>query len=314
MSVARALVRKFSQHAVQRLIAPGDFVTRSAFEPDASEIRRWAYNSAVDTIVVGRVYRQKTTGQSGPRVVETIVRSGHSGGELFRRDVVVAREGDLDRKIGELAASILYGLSHADEAPPEGSQSSPPMPPSPATPVVSANAAGTPSSRPSDADADADSRGHGLSVATSKSEFRRDAPIEIKAEEAEIIRREEGRKLIFHRNVRVRQDNVTLRSDRLEALYRRGESEPRELIAEGRVVIVQNDRRAECDRAVYLRESSRLTCSGHAQLTQGCDIIRGERIEFDLSGDRARVEGAASIVIQPKGESPADCAVSRGKI
>ncbi len=111
---------------------------------------------------------------------------------------------------------------------------------------------------------------------------------------------------------------MILRSDRLEAAYTKGESEPHELIAEGKVQIVQNDRRAKCDRAIYQREANRLICSGHAELVQGCDIIRGESIEFDLAGEQARVEGAASIVIQSReneNESEATpCETNRGQM
>ena len=165
-----------------------------------------------------------------------------------------------------------------------------------------------------DLEGEGDSSGSGLDLVLSNSDFRDESPIQIKADEAEIINRPEGRRLIFQRNVLVRQDNVTLRSDRLEASYLKGESEPNELIAEGQVQIVQNDRRAKCDRAVYLREASRLTCTGRAELMQGCDIIRGRLIEFDLAGDQARVEGAASIVIQPKEKEPTTCTKSRGQM
>jgi lipopolysaccharide transport protein LptA len=147
----------------------------------------------------------------------------------------------------------------------------------------------------------------GLDVAFSDSKFRSDTPIEIKADEAEIIDRDEGRHLIFRRNVWVRQDSVTLRSDRLEAFYAKGESEPRELIAEGNVKVDQHDRHAKCHRAIYLRDENRLTCIGRAELVQGCDIIRGDSIEFDLAGDQARVQGAASIVIQPEDAAPSAC-------
>ena len=302
LSVAKALAARLSLRSIERLIAPGDFVAASVFEPRASEVRRWAYNSAVDTIVVGRVVSKNGAGKGGPRVVETVVRSGHSGAELSRHEVVVPLDVDLDRSVEDLAIAILAGLGHV-EPPVDDLQTGS------AAPVVFANtAAGL---RP---DSDAGSSGRGLDLELSESNFRSDAPIEIKADEAEIINREEGRKLIFQRNVWVRQDNVTLRSERLEASYRKGESDPRELIAEGRVQIVQNDRRAKCDRAIYLREANRLTCSGHAELVQGCDIIRGESIEFDLAGDQARVEGAASIVIHSKGQAPSACTQGRGQL
>jgi lipopolysaccharide transport protein LptA len=306
LSVANALATRLSHSNVERLIAPGEFVAESVFEPRASEVRRWAYNSAVDTIVVGRVFSKNGPGKEGPRVVETVIRSGHSGAELSRHEVVVPRDAELAGPIDQLAKAILVGLGHV-ESPAEDIQAGAPLP------VDATNAA---SGEPHDGDADS-SEG-GLDVVLSESAFRNDAPIEIKAEEAEIINRNEGRKLIFQRNVWVRKDNVTLRSDRLEASYQKGESEPRELIAEGKVNIVQNDRRAKCDRAVYLREENRLICSGRAELAQGCDIIRGESIEFDLAGDQARVDGAASVVIHSKEKDaeiePSACAENRGQM
>ena len=125
--------------------------------------------------------------------------------------------------------------------------------------------------------------------------------------------RDHGRELVFQRNVRVRQANVTLRSQRLEATYKKGESEPERLVADGDVLVDQNGRRAKCDHAVYLRRDQRLTCSGRAELVQGCDVVRGDSIQFWLSDDRARVEGAASIVIRPEGEAGAGCAPVKGR-
>jgi lipopolysaccharide transport protein LptA len=304
--VAAALAKRLADRDIERLIAPGDFVATSDFEPRASEIRRWAFNSAVDTIVVGRIVPSSETGEDRSQVVETILRSGHSGARFASHEVVVPRDGDLAPYIDKLADAILGDLDYVESPSAEILTGAP-------TSVDSgaADPGGGPGGETSSSES-------GLGVVLSESEFRRDAPIEIKAEEAEIINGHDGRKLIFQRNVWVRKDNVTLRSDRLEASYSKGESEPRELIAEGRVQIVQNDRRAKCDRAIYLREANRLVCSGRAELAQGCDIIRGESIEFDLAGDQARVEGAASIVIHSNEKEneheSVPCETNRGQL
>lgn len=307
LSVADALATRLSESNIERLIGPGDFVANAVFEPRASEVRRWAYNSAVDTIVVGRVFSRNARAKEGPRVVETVIRSGHSGAELSRHEVVVQHGGDFDRSVDQLATAILAGLGHVE--PPAADIQTGTSVPVPVTNGAAGESAGG---------GGADSSERGLDGMLSESSFRNDAPIEIKAEEAEIVNRNEGRKLIFQRNVWVRKDNVTLRSDRLEATYQKGESEPRELVAQGKVKIVQNDRHAKCDRAVYLREANRLTCTGRAELAQGCDIIRGESIEFDLAGDQARVEGAASVVIHSKDQDaeiePSACAEDRGQM
>jgi len=304
--VASALAKRLADRNVERLIAPGDFVATSDFEPRASEIRRWAFNSAVDTIVVGRVISVNGSGKDAPRVVETVIRAGHSGARLGEHQVVVPSDGELAPYIDQLATAILGGLGHV-ESPVAGIRASE----SAAVGSAGADSGGGP-------DGETESSERGLGVVLSESQFRGDAPIEIKAEEAEIVSGQDGRKLIFQRNVWVRKDNVILRSDRLEASYTKGESEPHELIAEGKVQIVQNDRRARCDRAIYQREANRLICRGHAELVQGCDIIRGESIEFDLAGEQARVEGAASIVIQSRENEneneSAPCTTNQGQM
>jgi lipopolysaccharide transport protein LptA len=315
VSVAKALARQLGLRNLDRLIAPGDFVAVATFEPRAAEIRRWAHNTAVDTIVVGRVSSPDENSAAPERFVETVLRSGHSGGELSRHDVVVPRGGNVNEAIERLAVEILSGLGYIEPSPKE-SRAEVPVPA-----VSSAAAHASDASDTSDTGggesqtgADAGSSSSGLEHELSRGRFRSDSPIEIKADEAEIITRDEGRKLIFQRNVWVRQANVILRCDHLEAIYQKGESEPRELMAQGRVHIVQDDRHANCDKAIYLRESNSLICRGRAELVQGCDVVRGESIEFDLASDKARVTGAASIVIQPEKSAPSDCAIDRGQM
>jgi lipopolysaccharide transport protein LptA len=295
LAISKQLAEQISRRDVERLIAPGEFVADNTFEPRAADVRRWAYNSAVDAVVVGRVY---TVGNAKrrTRIVETVVRSGHSGAELSRHEVASARGASIHESLDTLAASILSGLGYVEVPSEAGTEEN----------TEGGNVDLSKSSQPGQS-------GHSLDAERSKHGFRSDAPIEIKAEEAEIINLDGGRRLIFQRNVHVQQANISLRSDRLEALYRKGESEPRELRAEGRVAIDQGHRRAKCDRAIYRREDNRLTCSGHAELIQGCDIVRGESIEFDLAGDQARVTGAASIVIYPESEANAGCSTDRGQ-
>jgi lipopolysaccharide export system protein LptA len=297
LAIAHALVDELSRTSIERLIAPGDFVATRTFEPRAADIRRWAYNSAVDAIVVGRVY---LTGKDAKqtRFIEAVIRSGHSGAALSRH-AVSSRFGDsYQQAIAELALLISGDLGLLPESRDE-------------TPDDRRSAKATDADPPQTSEG---SEAKGLASDFSTSGFRKDAPIEISAEVAEIISRNDGRRLIFQRNVHVRQANVSLRSDRLVAFYQKGESEPRELQAEGNVRIVQDDRRASCDRATYLRKASRLVCRGHAEMVQGCDIVRGESIEFDLAGQHAVITGAASIVIEPEGDGGSACIVDEGQL
>ncbi len=296
-SIASRITEALSRYPHERLLAPSSFVAEPGLEPSSDAVRGWAYNAAVDELVLGRVL---AGGEFENERLELVVRSGHSGAERLRvtrtLPIAVARDGNkedggvLAATLASVVEELLVGLGYTDSDRGAGGDAD--------------VAAGSSSER---ADDEANT-GRGLNAKIGKSGFNSDAPIEIKADEAEIINRESGRELRFQRNVLVRQANVTLRSDELEATYTRGASEPERLIAQGRVFVDQGGRQAKCDRAVYLRAEQQLTCRGHAELVQGCDIVRGESIQFDLAGDRARVEGAASIVIRPESDGGAKCA------
>lgn len=324
---AKLLAGRLALRDLDRLIAPSAWVAEPRFEPHAEQVRRWAHSAAVDTVIVGRVFAGSSEGvsqaiasnagsapsdESGRvKQVEVVVRSGHSGAELYRHQMAVAlaegagvgADAGWAAALDPLAAAILGDLGADDRVIKGGS-----APPGTQSSADAGQAKGAGDTGEDD--------GGSFASKMDLSGFTSDAPIEINADEAEIVSRGEDRRLIFQNNVRVKQANILLLSDRLEADYRKGESEPRQLIARGHVRIDQGGRKARCDKAVYQREAQRLTCQGHAELVQGCDVVRGETIEFDLAGDQAKVQGAASIVIRPESEdgsagSPA-CAASKG--
>jgi len=286
--LADALADAMATRELDRLLSPGSFVAAPGVEPAAAAVREWAYAAAVDALVLGRV-TDATEGHPARLVV--VVRSGHSGAERARHVLDVPAPRRRKQILDDLAGEILAGLGYI-------------------APISApTNAAAAPADIPRTGSA----RGRGLDAALDQESFDGDAPIEIKADEAEIVSRDHGRELVFQRNVHVKQANVTLRSERLEASYKRGESEPERLVAQGKVFVDQGGRRAKCDRAVYMRKEQQLTCSGRAELVQGCDIVRGDSIQFWLADDRARVQGAASIVILPEQEEGAGCPNAGGR-
>ena len=317
--ISEQLSQRFARLGVERLLAPGTFVAAREFDPRADAVRTWAYRAAVDNVVVGRVERAAPRTES--RQIEAVVRSGHSGAELFRHAVHVPERAGLGSALDQLAAAIVRDLGGdplselpADVVPP--------------TPAVSANAEplaaeakradaagpGKPPVQPTASDAvergevPSDSQKSGaVDTRLGVAEFKSDEPIEIKADEAEIVAEGDGRRLVFSGGVWVHQDSLTLRSNYVEAEYVEGESEPRRLVATGAVRVEQGNRSARCDLAEYLRVSQKITCRGHAELVQGCDVVRGELIVLDLAANKARVEGAASIVISPKQATGAPC-------
>lgn len=266
-SFAARLAAQLAARRIERVVFPSELATLSVLDvrgslPEAAQVRTLASDARVDNLVVGRASRTDN-GQAVEVSVE--VRSGHSGAVVARYERYTGRAaGGLDAAADELAGAILAGLGYT----PESTDVSAPPP-----------------------------------AASTRSKSRRllasDEPITIQSDELEVIQQDDARHIIFDRNVLVTQGDVTLRSEKLDAYYSAGASQPDRLVATGRVRVSQGDRTGRCERAVYRRADQTLVCSGRAEVVQGCERLRGSKIEFDLARDRVRVTGAASVLIQP---------------
>jgi len=269
--LATRLARELSAQSTSRVVPPEQFAVQANADPRSRELRQWAEEADVDAVVVGRVSQPGEPAAGFEMAVE--VRSGHSGGSLSAYRVAVAPGVGGDRSLEAVAGSILEGLGYQVGALPDVG-------------APTAKAAGT----ITEEDAD-----DGLGF----SSLSGDEPISITSEELEVIQREDGRTVIFDHDVVVVQDDIELQADHLEALYAKGESQPDELRAAGSVRVNQGEKWASCDRAVYLRGPQTVTCVGHAQLTRDCDVVRGEKIRFDLEGEGVKVIGAAAVEMNP---------------
>jgi lipopolysaccharide transport protein LptA len=144
--------------------------------------------------------------------------------------------------------------------------------------------------------------------------LKSDAPISISADELEALSRKGQRQLEFRGHVQVTQAELSLRSDRLQAFYPPGGSQPERLVAEGSVQLVQGESRARCDHATYDVTREQLVCRGNAELQDGQNSLRGDSVEFDLAEERVVVKGNASVVIhpEPKASEPAGAPPATG--
>lgn len=128
--------------------------------------------------------------------------------------------------------------------------------------------------------------------------FERGDPISITADKLEAQDGSQRRRLTFRRNVLVRQGGLSLRADRLEAVYDAGASEPARLSALGRARIEEGTRRASCGEVSYDRDRRELFCRGEpAELWDAEDQLSGREIRFDLADHRVVVEGDTRLVI-----------------
>ncbi len=95
----------------------------------------------------------------------------------------------------------------------------------------------------------------------------------------------------FQKEVVAQQKDLTIYADDLMILFDEAGSEVNQLVAKGNVKIIQLDRRATCDEAVYDRSQNRIVLQGNPVMRQGENEVRGARVTFYVNENRSVVEG-----------------------
>ena len=120
--------------------------------------------------------------------------------------------------------------------------------------------------------------------------------------------------MVFQHTVRVRQGDLRIWCDRLEAIYGASGSGPERIETRGSVRIVQQGSELRCEHATYVRSTEVLLCrspGSKALLTRGEDQVEGDEIELHLRDGAIHVRGGARVVIPgvqgagPAGAGPA---------
>lgn len=269
--VATLLADRIGTLGVEKAVGPAEFEAAADAEPDDATAQAWAQGAGVAALVTGRITRIGTQ-----LSVDVHLRSGESGAVTGTYVAEIATPDQLDSVIDALANQILEGVA-----------------PSAGSPAVSA-AGRTAPAPPSGGAA------FGMS-------FDSDRPLSIRSDELQSVRNGESRKFIFTKNVVVVQDEMTIKSNRLEAFYPPKSSQPSQMVATGRVRMTSGENEARCDQATYERAKDLLICRGNAELQEGADCVTGNWIEFDLVADTVKVGGGATVMLggdngaQPKG-------------
>jgi lipopolysaccharide export system protein LptA len=270
------LARRLATLGIARVVGPEQLGATARAEPDASEVQGWASDADVAAIVVGRMTRV-----GSQLSVDVRLRSGATGDVAQTYVAEIARPDQVDSAVEGLAGQIADGAGDLVAV------NSPPPPVS-----------GT-------------GERSGGGSAFDLGSFDRDAPLTIRSDSLDAFQEEGERRLVFTQNVKATQADLTITSDRLEALYPDKATQPGRLVAEGRVVVVRGGHEARCDRATYERSEQRVVCRGNAELREGGDRVTGAQIEFDIESERVVVSGGASVVIQ-RGGRDADGGGSEG--
>ncbi|HME72450.1 MAG TPA: LptA/OstA family protein [Myxococcota bacterium] len=268
--VSSLLADRLATKGVGQVVGPQALGVDAKTDPSADDVKAWAAKAGVEAVVVGRTTR------TGPELaIELHLRSGATGQVVASYAAQVPQPEALPGAIDRLSDEVITGWRKARP---------------PAAPVAK-----------NGAPPGAAARGAGPgATGEAKSGFQSTAPISIKSDELEAIQKAKERFFLFTGHVFVQQDNVTLHSDRLEAYYPEGSSQPERLVATGHVVIEQEGKTAICDQATYLNTAQRIFCRGSAELRQGQDTARGKEIELQLDTERMFIRGDALVVLKPK--------------
>lgn len=103
-------------------------------------------------------------------------------------------------------------------------------------------------------------------------------------------------------NVVIGQGEMRLSADSVTVTYA-GESQQKikSLHATGQVTLVNGPDAAEAQDAVYHVENGTVTLTGNVIMTQGQNVLSGEKMDIDLATGSANVSGRVRTVLQPGG-------------
>jgi lipopolysaccharide export system protein LptA len=101
----------------------------------------------------------------------------------------------------------------------------------------------------------------------------------------------EKRLITFIGDVVARQEDFVLYADRL-ILFLNDKGEGIEkILAQGRVRLVQGDRRATCREATYYHEEGTVVLQGEPEVREGDNWVRGKRIIYYVNEQKSVAEG-----------------------
>lgn len=108
-----------------------------------------------------------------------------------------------------------------------------------------------------------------------------------------------GHVVTFKGNIVANHEDVTLYSDRMVVYYDETTNEVTQIVAEGAVRIVQSDRRATGEKAIFYNTQKKIVLTGRPVVRQGKNVVIGERITILIDRDWVEVE-RADVTISPE--------------
>jgi lipopolysaccharide export system protein LptA len=132
-----------------------------------------------------------------------------------------------------------------------------------------------------------------------------DQPIDIESDTLEVL--DDEKRAVFRGNVKAVQGGMTLRSRELLVNYSGGEglsgsnSRITNIRADGKVLITtEKNQTATSDWALFDVTAQLVTIGGNVVLSQGENVIKGDRLVIDLKTGRSRFENEGQVAAKKR--------------
>ena len=134
----------------------------------------------------------------------------------------------------------------------------------------------------------------------------REKPVQIEAASLEV--RDKQKMATFTGNVQVVQGDTTMRCKVLVVHYDGdaqsgmksaspgpgGSQQITRLVAKGGVIVTQSDQTATGDSGLFDMKSNTITLTGNVVVSQGKNVVRGERLVVDMTSGVSKIDSGAS--------------------
>ena len=132
----------------------------------------------------------------------------------------------------------------------------------------------------------------GAFAAEVEPELDRNQPIEITAQQLEILQQQ--RQSIFSGDVVAKQGEMTLYADKLIVVFQPKQDQVERLEAIGGVRVLQLDRVATAEKAVFFQLEEKLVLNGNAEVIQGQNKISGDEVTLYMKENRSLIKSSES--------------------
>lgn len=105
---------------------------------------------------------------------------------------------------------------------------------------------------------------------------------------------------LFEENVVVVDPQMKIFADKMTVVFD-DSNKAKTITAEGRVNIIQDDKKARSDKATYEVATGKIVLTGSPRVTRGKDILTAETITFWRDDNKMLCEPKARLIIYPQG-------------